>query len=58
LIVLPPATCERQLLIPRAGPTSGLEPTRGWRVLFAFGGPWPRAAQAERYAPGNGPFFL
>ena len=21
----------------------------GWRVLFAFGSPWPRAAQAGRY---------
>lgn len=22
----------------------------GWRVLFAFLRPWPRATQAERYA--------
>lgn len=23
----------------------------GWRVLFASGSPWPRAAQAGRYPP-------
>jgi hypothetical protein len=23
----------------------------GWRVVFAFQGPWPRATQAARYAP-------